>query len=136
MPAIGRTYEDLDVNERINLRQIMQQYLEIFEDRLIDSQDRLNIGRSGKLWRSIQSEARPGQGLFRASISFLFYGRFVDMGAGRGLRAFGKRAKKWYSPVKYSQVARLREILAEEFSIFLASEVESVVPQRKIVIDL
>lgn len=136
MATIGRTYQDLDINERINLRVIMQRYLEIFEDRLIDAQDRLNVGQSGRLWRSVRSEARPGSGVFRATISFLFYGRFVDMGAGRGMRAFGKRAKKWYSPVKYSQVARLSEILSEQFSIHLTQEVESVFPRRRIEIDI
>lgn len=53
---------------------------------------------------------------------FNYYGRFVDMGVGRGVPKNGaiiqttRVAKPWYSKAFYSQVMRLSEIYAEKYS--------------------
>lgn len=61
---------------------------------------------------------------------FNYYGKFVDMGVGAGIkledvkenaidRRVGegnpRRPKRWYSPVFYAQVRRLAEILGEKY---------------------
>jgi hypothetical protein len=55
-------------------------------------------------------------------ILYNYYGMFPDMGVGRGIStgdvammrgSGGRRAKKWYSPVIYREVARLAEKTAK-----------------------
>jgi hypothetical protein len=70
-----------------------------------------------------------GGGITRVQLSFLMYGRFVDMGVGRGVdsalarygrvRANGetlnRKPKKWYSRRKGHETHRLRELLARYY---------------------
>ena len=53
---------------------------------------------------------------------FNYYGRFVDLGVGKGVPAGStsitttRVAKPWYSRAFYSQVMRLSQIYAEKYS--------------------
>jgi hypothetical protein len=56
----------------------------------------------------------------KIKFGFVYYGRFPDMGVGRGVK-FGqagidnnRRVKPWFSKVFFSQVARLGEILEDK----------------------
>jgi hypothetical protein len=99
--------------------------------------DRLKIGlhSSGELFRSFQYNvlASSGGDVQKIEFAFRYYGKFVDMGVGRGTKlgdqpmSMGmrklsgkflgmKRApKKWYSKTFYSETQRLVEILQEEY---------------------
>jgi len=67
--------------------------------------------------------SNAGGDIARIEFAFLFYGRFVDMGVGKGIKIEDtgmkesrRRPHKWYSPVIYSQVKKLTEILAEKYA--------------------
>lgn len=86
----------------------------------------LDIGVTGSLFDSFQSEVISQSGGNPEKIEFMFnyYGRFVDMGVGRGVYAGNpgnvttrRKAKKWYSSILYGQTAKLSELLAEKYSI-------------------
>ena len=94
------------------------------------------IGVSGALFRSFihQLEARGGD-VDAVMISFAMYGRFRDMGVGRGLKAYerktnkanligakrygadvsyvGRQPKRWYPKLKTAESIRLQELLIE-----------------------
>lgn len=103
--------------------------------------------REGDLYKSFRvkleknSEGRP----VKVVMEFLFYGRFVDMGVGRGVklenvkgnrevwRAMSKKdrkgksnryPKKWYSPVMYREFQRLSEILLKVYAINVSNIIE------------
>lgn len=94
----------------------------------------LQIGESGELAKSfLYDVVASAQGdLVKIDFAFKYYGKFVDMGVGRGTSIGGvkenatsrklegrmlgnqRRPKKWYSKTFYAEVARLSEILAAE----------------------
>jgi hypothetical protein len=100
--------------------------------------DRMKIGHhsSGELFRSFQYNvlASAGGDVQKIEFAFRFYGKFVDMGVGRGTKlgdqpmSYGMRRlsgkflgmkrvpKKWYSKTLYSETQRLVEILQEEYA--------------------
>ncbi|MCX6305534.1 MAG: hypothetical protein NT040_11250 [Bacteroidetes bacterium] len=95
-----------------------------------------HIGVSGHLENSF-SYKLSGHGEdenIRVMFQFLYYGKFVDMGVGRGTdisqvkenrtsrmlqgKMLGNRrvAKKWYSKTLFAETATLKEILAREYA--------------------
>ena len=90
----------------------------------------LDIGVTGALYDSFQFEvlSHAGGNPERIDFAYEYYGRFVDMGVGRGVYVgnpgdvkTSRKAKKWYSPVIYAQTQRLSELLAEKYSIIGAA---------------
>jgi hypothetical protein len=101
----------------------------------------LKIGQTGQLYDSFRSEVISNSGDFpeRVEFAFNYYGRFVDMGVGRGmpigtiqqlggeffkkrnergqLLTHNRRAKKWYSSVMYSQAIKLSSIMQAKYGI-------------------
>ncbi len=94
------------------------------------------IGRSGQLVQSFRTQIFFGKDaeLIEATFRFKFYGRFVDMGVGKGTKigdvaenkitrslqgrkAAPRRAKKWYSSKLFYNVNRLQELMTEKFAL-------------------
>jgi hypothetical protein len=97
----------------------------------------MKIGQhsSGELFRSFQYNvlASSGGDVQKIEFAFRYYGKFVDMGVGRGTRlgdqpismgvhklsgkflGMKRVPKKWYSKTFYSETQRLVEILQEEY---------------------
>jgi hypothetical protein len=93
------------------------------------------VGNSGALLQSFQYNVlASAQGnVLKITLLFEYYGRFVDMGVGRGVkigdvkesatsrRLSGKmlgnrrRPKKWYSKTFHAEVMKLSEIFAKEY---------------------
>jgi hypothetical protein len=83
----------------------------------------LGIYHTGKLLNSFthfintQANGDPE----KITFAFQFYGKFVDMGVGKGkkhnVEVTNRRAKPWYSKVFWSQFMVLKEILAEKYSM-------------------
>lgn len=127
-------YNELDINSKINLKAALRSWAAYSVDHFGDELDkkvyrtRLRKGstpRSGNLrsrsnwWTSVGS-------VDRVMIQFLQYGRYVDMGVGRGVSdtdrkvtrllregSPGRRRKPWYSKRKSYEIKRLREVLAK-----------------------
>ena len=66
--------------------------------------------------------ASAGGDVQRIEFAFNYYGKFLDMGVGKGIKA-GQHAdsfrdpKKWYSPVLTYHLAQLRDILVEKYAM-------------------
>jgi hypothetical protein len=93
------------------------------------------IGDSGTLLRSFKYNVlASAQGdVLKISLLFEYYGRFVDMGVGKGVRISDvkesltsrklsgkmlgnrRRPKKWYSKTFHAEVMKLGEIFAREY---------------------
>ncbi|MGB4776631.1 MAG: hypothetical protein WBP45_15745 [Daejeonella sp.] len=137
-----------DLNERINLRGMLESFLDIMIDRFRKSMDKQRIIGSDRLYNSFKKALfYTGGNMDKASVSFSKYGRMVDMGVGKGmpigarrdlgdsvflkkrersgrLKSMARKPKLWYSRVKTSETMRLREILFKEYRIGLIHEVE------------
>lgn len=116
-----------------DLRITVDAWAEIVVDNWMENIRALGIGLSGQLEDNIFYSIEGSHGAHNlptaVTFEFPFYGRFVDMGVGKGvpledvgsgksdLRAgFGghnRRPKKWYSKNMYAQSIRLGQILAE-----------------------
>ena len=94
------------------------------------------IGRSGRLntsfSKSIAGTAKGENIVIR--FQFLYYGKFIDMGVGKGTPLGGVKEnktsralsgkmtgnrrfpKKWYSKTLFAETATLKEILARDFA--------------------
>ena len=93
------------------------------------------IGNTGTLLRSFKYNvlASAGGNVLKITLLFEYYGRFVDMGVGKGVKIgdvkesaasrklSGKmlgnrrRPKKWYSKTFHAEVMKLSEIFAKEY---------------------
>ncbi|MGJ1295522.1 hypothetical protein ACR777_15050 [Sphingobacterium spiritivorum] len=99
--------------------------------------DRKKVNLTGALFNSFKKELRANQGnVEEVLIKFSMYGRFRDMGVGRGLKAYerktnksnliaakryganvsyvGRQPKRWYSKKKTAETYRLKEILIKD----------------------
>lgn len=143
-------YRQLDINARINLKATYAQFLKIavveFRKELDKKVYRSN--RKGKEprtrglydnWKTQQSESAAGSDQLK--IEFPMYGRFIDMGVGRGVPMNAallrkrysihkpdvpRKPIKWYSRRKTAQEKRLAEILAEKYGMSLVALAESM----------
>lgn len=140
------------------LLEIIDKWLDITIDRLHMALDEHEIGKlDGNLWKSIMGEVVASGGNVQSVIvKFLQYGRFVDMGVGRGMttgsrrelgdKFFKKRnaggqlhkhlrkAKPWYSRTKQREIGRLREIMATKLSKQTIGEVEEAI-KKGVILD-
>ena len=95
----------------------------------------LKIGESGELARSfLYDVVASAQGdVLKIDFAFRYYGKFVDMGVGKGVKigqvkenqdsrklegkmlGNRRRPKKWYSKTFAAEAMKLGEIMAKEF---------------------
>ena len=102
----------------------------------------LRIRHTGSLLQSFhqhvntQSNGNPD----RIILTFNYYGKFVDMGVGKGVphakvELSNRKAKPWYSKTFYSQLMKLSEILQvkyrEKAQMVIISEIESFKSEKK-----
>jgi len=89
----------------------------------------LEIGYSEQLIDSLLMEVKMISPDVLSSIEFTFkyYGKFVDMGVGKGVKLsdigkggtdkkFKRKAKKWYSPIFFRNLNTLRRYLGEHYA--------------------
>lgn len=95
--------------------------LKIWEDKLT----KLKVNTSYSLINSLLFHVITAANGDPVMINFFFnyYGRFVDMGVGKGLPASGRgavefkrRAKPWFSRAFYSQVIKLSEVYSKKYA--------------------
>jgi hypothetical protein len=124
------------MNGTPNLNQTVDSWAMFVLERWHKKISQLGIGYSQQLEDSLAREVFNQSGGDAAKIQFTFnyYGKFTDMGVGRGVdlgsvsslkedRSLAgnhtgnrRRPKKWYSPVFYTEVAKLKFILAEKYA--------------------
>jgi hypothetical protein len=119
-----------DVQITAKSAEILRAFMPVFVERLRRNIDTMNIGYEGDLDDSFRFNVRKGSSVVSANLSFNFYGRFVDMGVGKGTtlveRQTGRllmdgragtgnqrKPKPWFSPQYVFEKGRLAEITAE-----------------------
>jgi hypothetical protein len=122
---------------KLSEREIARAWAQITIKRWRKKIDRMRIGQhsSGELFRSFQYNvlASARGDVQKIEFAFRYYGKFVDMGVGRGtklsdqpmsqgmrklsgkLLGMKRVPKKWYSKTFYAETQKLIEILQEEY---------------------
>ena len=111
------------MGENTNLGLTVEAWADIVIERWEIKIQRLKIYDSGQLVRSFyhhvktQANGNPELIVF----TFEYYGKFVDMGVGRGVTVeevsfSNRRPRAWYSKIFFSQLEKLKEILAEKYA--------------------
>ncbi|MDX3913767.1 MAG: hypothetical protein QHC79_09525 [Pseudosphingobacterium sp.] len=117
---------------------LAQDWTRYLLDKLRASIHKRKIGVSQDLIRSFEREFKySGGAISEILVKFLFYGRFVDMGVGRGLKAYERmtnkqnksgarvgaaatynkrQPKKWLNKTTAAQTYRLVELLEENLA--------------------
>ncbi len=124
-----------NINTVLNQRGIADDWAEITIERWKKAIKDKGIGVTQSLINSFNHELQmAGNDVKVVIIRFNFYGRFRDMGVGRGLKAYergsnkqnliaakryganvgfvGRQPKKWYNKIKTAETYRLGELLA------------------------
>ena len=149
-------YQDLDIHGRINLKDTYQRFLEIAVERFQASQNKriYNVARRGtakkrpprtkNLYNSFSTKMLLMGVNDQLQIEFLMYGRYLDMGVGRGANAAQAKLKRryrahrqetprkprrWFSKTKAREHRKLSEILAKRYGIAYVQMVESTLSQ-------
>lgn len=125
------------LHERIEMRGMIDGWLRLFIVKLRNELKVKNIGQTGALSRSIAGQLRSnGNNVSEVLAKFSMYGRFIDMGVGRGVAAnerqsnrenraaasryganvnfVGRKPRRWLNKRKMAEIYRLRELLAEQ----------------------
>lgn len=118
---------------------------------LYDALNEYDINISGPLFRSIERElVRNGGHIERVLIKFFQYGRFLDIGVGRGvsigaagtsafsaarndngsLKKYRRKPKKWFSKSYYADVQRFKEIFAKKFAADIPIQLSTALTAR------
>jgi hypothetical protein len=111
--------------DNTDLRLTVDAWADIVTDNFFDKIEKLKIGYSWQLEDSIGYELISNAGGLpeRVEFAFNYYGKFVDMGVGKGVEIgavkdrsdHGRRPKKWYSKTMYAQIMKLRDILQKKY---------------------
>ncbi len=106
--------------------EIVESWARYTANDLMKSIRKRGIGYSNALYNSIRHKLITGvTGDFKVQHTYNYYGKFVDMGVGRGQRISdvkgnadlrgivggGRRPKKWLSKTYYGEVSTLTSIL-------------------------
>lgn len=135
-----------DLHRKINENGMIESWAKITVQQLIKNLDKYKIGVSQQLRESLKyTIVKDSQNFVdRVTFSFNLYGRFVDMGVGKGnglgaakeskryreangLKGVGpghlRKKKPWESKGFTSQSFRLQELLAEMMQSMITTEV-------------
>lgn len=127
-------------------KEVMQEFMPIFEERLKGNLVELDIGSlhdEGDLKGSFKRTITANRNMVRGSLKFNFYGRFVDMGVGKGVtlterqsgRAISsdrrglsgrRRPKVWFSKQYAYERQRLTEIMSQNMALLTAAAVGEI----------
>jgi hypothetical protein len=137
-------------------RQLAVAWLDITVERFVANMRRLKIENTGTLLASFRKNvigAADGD-QFRLRLSYALYGKFVDMGVGRGsgagirkgddgydrlrnsrgkLRRQARKARPWYSKEVYAQTKRLSELMLDLYGQVLIAKATDALPGETII---
>ncbi len=112
--------------ENTNLTLTLEAWADIVIDNWLNNIAKLRIGYYFQLEQTLAHEIQGGgAGQLPTAVQFSFplYGKFVDMGVGRGVKLEdvksgynNRKPKKWYSRTFYSETMKLGEILGEKYA--------------------
>jgi hypothetical protein len=151
-------YSHLTLHEKINLRGIYTDFLRIMVVKFRRSQQkaiyqvrtrgRWRLRRTRYLNKNFQTSLVMTGSLDKLQVSFPLYGRFVDMGVGRGTNVTAAQLRKqyrihkpdvkrvprrWYSRTKSGEEKKLAEILSKQYGIHLVNLAENLLNQTVVI---
>ena len=107
--------------------EMARRWADIVIERWIRKIHSLRIGSSGELLKSLHSQVVSDSRDNPEKITFfyLYYGKFPDMGVGRGVKlgesSETRKKKPWYSSVFIREVNTLGRLMAERYGYDAAS---------------
>lgn len=154
MNALGlsqRVIQDIPNNELPEmildktLVNTMKYFVKFSVERLQKSIWALDVRDSGDLYESVRGSVSSGSSKTSGTIRFNWYGRFVDMGVGKGVTLIEKQTgrgltnnrnpsritrkpKPWLMNVWPGQVHRMAEILARDIQVATTENLLSILP--------
>lgn len=146
----------------VQLEQAVTRWLERAIRRYRFYMDKYGVGFSQSLWNSFTTNIirSSGGNISKLEINFLYYGRFVDMGVGRGFpigsrsklgddkflskrnergqlrKAPGRKPKKWYAKTTTFEIGRLGDILQKEFGLETPKFIENAMKNISLEIEM
>lgn len=117
-----------ELHHKIYEKGMLEDWSKITVDRWRGKLTKLKVGKTGELYAALKYSIRPD----RITFSFPYYGRFVDMGVGKGVKIGDvkagrstsvlagsskstRRPKKWYSKTMSNEVRQLAKLLAQKY---------------------
>lgn len=117
--------------ERTKL-EMARAWAEIVIDRWRKRMEALDVGDTGALLKSFEAQVAADSNGDPAKITFafLYYGRFPDMGVGRGVTLSdvpdaSRKVKPWYSQTFMKEVLALGRMMAHKYGIDAAMAVSA-----------
>ena len=133
--------------------QTVEKWLEYTLDDLRESLRKLKIDDTGHLLASVQGHlvAAAGDDVQKLSIAYAVYGKFVDMGVGRGmgagvrkrdsdyarirdergrLRQYSRKPRPFASKVLGKQSFRLSVLLSDYFGATITARIQNALPAQ------
>lgn len=124
------------MSENTDIKLTLEAWADIVLDRWKNKIDRLQIGYTLALENSFRMEviSNAGGDVSRIEFAFKYYGKFVDMGVGRGVKIADvsemkvsrrlegnrqgnyRRPKQWYGRTFYAERLKLMEILSGKYA--------------------
>jgi len=124
------------MSQTLTPRELAVQWLDITIERFVTNMRKLRIQNTGALMASFKKEVigSAGADTLRLRLSYALYGKFVDMGVGRGMGAgikkgddgynrvrntrgklnrHKRKARPWYSTEMAHQTHRLSELMLD-----------------------
>lgn len=135
------------------LQNTMKYFVKYSAEKFQKSIMKLDVRHSGDLYESVRTSVSSGGSKTSGTIRFNWYGRFVDMGVGKGITLIEKQTgrgltnnrnpsritrkpKPWFTDVWPAQVHRMSEILARDIAIATQENLSSILPQGELTIEI
>ena len=132
-------------------------WLDFTVDNFVDNMRRLRIRDTGALMASFRKQViGSAEGPLQLRLSYALYGKFIDLGVGRGygagvrkgddgyerlrngrgqLRRRERKARQWYAKELAHQTKRLAELMSELHGTILIATVAEALPTETVEIN-
>lgn len=106
----------------LQFEQLARNWSNITVLKLKSSIQQNKIGKTGKLLNSFTTSVNAGSGDYlKIMLTYLYYGKFVDMGVGNGINMaaalrggkFKRKRKLWYSKTIAKEMSKLTYFMAK-----------------------
>ncbi len=113
------------MDDNLNISLTVQAWADIVLERWLNKIDSLQVHDNYLLANSFMHEVigNAGGDPMRIEFMFNYYGKFVDMGVGKGITlddigqvSSKRRPKRWYSPVFMAEVSKLASLLSQKYA--------------------
>lgn len=137
--------------------ELANKWLDISIERFVANMNKLKIKDTGTLIESFKKQViGSAEGRLQMQLSYALYGKFVDMGVGRGmgkgirqgddgyerirksrgrLKRYERRKRNWYAREMGYQMRRLSELMSDLHGTLLISAATDALPSQDVSIN-